>query len=203
MKALTPLGYVPVRQFFKLSIMRSYFNACLLAGCCFIASCSQQSSNQPYINIAATNSIIHNNQPQETNTARDLGDYANLVPIEIIDAASKNVFEKFGVEFAGNCYDCNLAAVSINKKYVDIINVCDKNNSYRLEKFTYELIANKLVVKTGKTEFVFTEIETAPVYELTIKGDSLSLKNKRLSKYYTQKKVLPKFKQHDCGDFEG
>jgi hypothetical protein len=183
--------------------MKDYLITCIIVCGCFIVSCSQQSSEASNVNIAAADTTLKAGQQKETTAQADLGAYADLVPVELIDAESKNVYEKYGLEFAGNCYDCDLAAVSISKKYFDISNVCDEKNIYRIEHFTYEAIAGKLVIKAGKTEFVFTRIETAPVYALTIKGDSLSLKNKRFSKYYTQKKVLPKFKQHDCGDFEG
>lgn len=183
--------------------MKDYRKTCIIVCCCFIISCSQQSSESSNKNIAAADTTIQVNQQKETTAPVYLGAYADLVPIELMDAESKNVYEKYGIEFAGNCYDCDLAAISISKKYFDISNVCDEKNKYRVEQFTYTTIAGKLVITAGKTEFVFTKIETAPVYSLTIQGDSLSLKNKRLSKYYTPKKELPKFKQHDCGDFEG
>jgi len=183
--------------------MKNYFSFCILFIFCFVIGCNQQSQEEQSAKRDAMAASIAGNQPQETTKPEDLGDYADLVPIEIINAKSKNVFEKYGLEFAGNCYDCDLASIRINKKYFDIFNVCDTKDLYRTDQFTCQFFTNKLVVKTGNREFVFTTIETVPVYELRIAGDSLSLKNKRLSKFYTQKKLLVKFKQHDCGDFEG
>ena len=133
----------------------------------------------------------------------NLGDFGYLAPIEVINPQSRNAYEKYGIEFSGNCYTCDLAAISINKKSFDIINVCNKDDFYRDEKFSYRSSPNEFIVITDKNKFIFTKIDTAPVYELKILGEKISLKKKRISKFYTQQKELIKFKQHDCGEFDG
>ena len=121
----------------------------------------------------------------------------------MLNPKSRSAFEKYGVDFTGNCYNCDLAAIGINKKHFDIINVCDETDIYRNENFTYEVSKNQLTISTDKNKFIFAKIDDAPVYELKILGEKISLKKKAFSKFYTQQKRLKKFKQHDCGDFEG
>jgi hypothetical protein len=133
----------------------------------------------------------------------NLADFGELVPITVIDPKNQKAYEKYGIDLSGNCYTCDLAAISINKKSFDIINVCDKDDFYRHEKFTYKASPNEFIVNTEKNQFIFTKVDPAPVYELKITGDKVSLKNKIVSKFYTQKKELNKFKQHDCGEFDG
>jgi len=58
----------------------------------------------------------------------NLADFANLVPVTVLNPKSKNAYEKYGIEFSSNCYACDLAAISGGKKSFDIINVCDKND---------------------------------------------------------------------------
>lgn len=175
---------------------------------CILASCDQKTSEAKKIKdtkISRDTSEVRSADSGSKNTAQidNLGDFGLLTPIEVLDPKSLNVYEKYGIEFDGNCYTCDLAIMRINKKHFDIVNVCDKDDFYRNETFVYEVHPNELRIKTDKNEFIFTKIETAPVYELRIVGDKISLKKKRISKFYTQEKELKKFKQHDCGEFDG
>lgn len=133
----------------------------------------------------------------------NLGNFSSLVPLEIIDSTSQNVYEKFGIEFTGNCYACDLAKIKINKKNFDFVNVCEKNDFYRIEDFTYTPTDSGINVLTDKNQFIFTRIGNSPVYKLRINGDKMLLKNKRISTYFTQEKNLKKFEEYDCGDFDG
>jgi hypothetical protein len=45
-----------------------------------------------------------------------------LIPIEIVDPKSTNVYEKYGLEFSGNCYACDLANLSISEKSIKLTN---------------------------------------------------------------------------------
>ena len=126
-----------------------------------------------------------------------------LIPIDTVDSKSKNTFEKYGLEFSGNCYDCDLAELSITKKSIRLTNVCDQKTNKVLEIVEIKNIDNGVEVKTKTLNIVFNEIDKAPVYELKIIGNNTNFKNLRISKYYTLKKLLKKFKEHDCGDFEG
>jgi len=186
-------------------IMKNYSKVFIFLICLFCFGCNQATHNEdirqasPISDTGKRPNVVLKNEKQFD----DLGDFAHLVPLTIIDTANSNVYEKYGIEFSGNCYDCDLAVISINKKNFDIINVCDKGDFYREEKFSYESSPNEFIVTTINNKFIFTKIDTAPVYELKVLGQEISLKKKRISKFYTQQKALNKFKQHDCGDFGG
>ncbi len=162
-----------------------------------MASCNQNKSKNEDIKIISTSVDTVNNKETDlqvkSNVQPDnLGDFNQLSPIEILNSKSRNVYEKYGIEFEGYCYTCDLAVMHINKKNFDIINICDKNDFHRNENFIYEVNPDELKIKTSKNEFIFTKIDTAPVYELKIFGPKISLKNKRFSKYYTHQKELNK-----------
>lgn len=132
-----------------------------------------------------------------------LSNFSNLVPLEIIDSTSKNIYQKYGIELGGNCYRCDLAIIKLNKKNFDFINVCNPEDFYRINKFSYHINETQLKIATDKNEFIFTKIDNSPVYKLKIKGNKFSLKNKIISFYYTHENNIHKFDQHDCGDFGG
>lgn len=175
---------------------------------CITESCHQNNLNNDERIPTKTSLDSTDNKPiiseaKDNATFDNLVDFGLLVPINILEPNSENVYEKFGIDFDGNCYTCDLAFMRIDKKNFDIVNVCDKNDFYRNEDWAYKLDTNKLIIKTKKTEFIFSKIEGAPVYELKIVGDSLLLENKRISQFYTQQKELKKFQQHDCDEFDG
>ncbi len=131
-------------------------------------------------------------------------DFSTLVPIDVLNSKSTDVYEKYGIEFSGNCYSCDLASLSITKKQIRWTNVCDEKDTFEIDHFSFSHEGNKTVFKTSERTYILTQIdEKAPVYELVIEGKKLELKNKRISKYFTTQKALPLFTEHDCGDFEG
>jgi hypothetical protein len=180
--------------------MKDHLKACIFFTCFFIAGCDQHPSQTERIKTAGIPPVSSRISMAEPG---DLGDFNHLSPVKILNPKSSNVYEKYGIEFEGNCYNCDLASIRINKKNFDLVNVCDKADYYRNEDFSYAVRSNGLTIKTGKNEFIFTRIDKAPVYELKILGDPISLKKKRISKFYTPAKELKKFKQHDCGEFDG
>lgn len=133
----------------------------------------------------------------------DLSEYSKLAPIELKESKSKNVFKKYGIEFSGNCYSCDLATFKINKKNFDIVNICDENDFERFKDFKYEKSGNILKIIISETTFIFTKVENEPIYQLTFEGKKPDLKNKRISEFYTPENLIEKFEEHDCGDFEG
>lgn len=141
--------------------------------------------------------------PKNVVNTNGLEDFSELVPLTILDATSQDVYEKYGIEFSGNCYDCDLAKININKKYFDFINVCDDENVQRFKIISYSNDNKILKIKTEEHEFLLTKIEDTPIYKLTINGKELALENKRIAVYFTQSKIINKFKEHDCGDFQG
>lgn len=130
-------------------------------------------------------------------------DFTSLVPIDILNGKSTNVYEKYGIEFSGNCYSCDLASLSITKKSIRWANVCDEKDTFKIDDFSYSNEGNKTIFKTPERTYVLTQIDKAPVYELVIEGKKLEMKNKRIAAYFTTEKALPLFTEHDCGDFGG
>lgn len=130
-------------------------------------------------------------------------DFSELIPIDVLDNKSTNVYEKYGIEFSGNCYSCDLASLSVTKNKIIWANICDENDTFEINDFSFSNEGNKTIIKTSERTYTLIQIDKAPVYELVIEGKKLELKNKRISRYFTIKKALPLFKEHDCGDFEG
>ena len=169
-----------------------------------LISCQKEKIVNPSLQQINSEKNIENKEVTSLdNNNGDLEDFSNLVPLEIVDSTSNNVYEKFGIDLAGNCYDCDLAKIKINKKTFALVNICDTNDFFRIEKFTHTSKNTELKISTDVNEFVFTKMNNSPVYKLEISGVKISLKNKRISKYYTNENNLKKFKQHDCGDFQG
>ncbi|MCJ7936079.1 MAG: hypothetical protein MUW56_21235 [Chryseobacterium sp.] len=131
------------------------------------------------------------------------GDFSALVPIDVLNSKSTNVYEKYGIEFSGNCYSCDLASLSITKDAMTWTNICDEMDTFKTDKFSFSVEGNKTVLKTSERTYILTQIDKAPVYELVVEGQKLELNNKRVSRYFTTQKALSLFKEHDCGDFEG
>ncbi|WP_411812899.1 hypothetical protein ACLB9Y_08355 [Chryseobacterium scophthalmum] len=130
-------------------------------------------------------------------------DLSDLIPIDVLDSKSTNVYEKYGIEFSGNCYSCDLASISVTKSKIIWTNVCDENDTFEINNLSFSNEGNKTIIKTSERTYTLNKIDKSPIYELVIEGEKLDLKNKRISKYFTIKKALPLFKEHDCGDFEG
>ena len=92
---------------------------------------------------------------------------------------------------------------SITEKTIKLTNVCDAKLN---QVFAFIKITNtksKIEIETKQSNFVFTAIDKAPIYQLKITGKNIQAESFRISKYYTLKKLLKKFEQHDCGDFQG
>ncbi|MDW9379351.1 hypothetical protein [Chryseobacterium sp. JV558] len=131
------------------------------------------------------------------------GELSELVPIDLLNSKSTNVYEKYGIEFSGNCYSCDLTSLSITKNTILWTNVCDDKDTFEIRDFSFSNEGNKTILKTPERTYIVTQIDKAPVYEVVVEGQKLELSNKRISRYFTTKKALPLFKEHDCGDFEG
>lgn len=130
-------------------------------------------------------------------------DFLALVPIDVLETKSTNVYEKYGIEFSGNCYSCDLASLSITKNRIIWTNICDEKDVFEINNLTTSGEGNKTILKTSDRTYILTQIDRAPIYELVVEGQKLELNNKRIAKYFTTKEALPHFKEHDCGNFEG
>ena len=180
--------------------MKNYIKYSILFLFPIIVSCNQNKTTEK--NDNSPKEIIKTNLNFKTTT-NHLSEYNELVPLTILDSVNDNVYEAYGIDFQGNCYDCDLTEIHISKKSFNFVNVCNQNTILQFENYTYTEEKDQLIIKTAAQEFVWTKINNCPVYELKITGDALSLKNNRISKFYTHKKYINRFKEHDCGDFEG
>ena len=84
-----------------------------------------------------------------------------------------------------------------------MINVCDEKDVFRINDFTCSTTEKELTIKTKGSEFHITKMDEAPVLPVRDQRGDWELKNKRLSIYFTHKSAINKFKEHDCGDFQG
>ena len=142
--------------------MKKYIKVGLFLICFLNTGCNQKNvKSKDITSVTMPSPSDSGNQPvselKKEPQFDNLADFANLVPIEVINPKSNNVYEKYGIEFSGNCYACDLAAISVTKKNFDIINVCDKNDFYRDEKFNYQASPNEFIVNTEKNKFIFTK----------------------------------------------
>ena len=48
-----------------------------------------------------------------------------LVPLTMLDKKKSSDFEKYGIGFAGSCYDCDLATCVLQTDQIVFINICD------------------------------------------------------------------------------
>lgn len=170
-------------------------------------SCKQSSKEQVNSNIA-----IRTTKPGSTGATATLSEaketisldaFNQLVPIDIVDTNSSDVYKKYGIDFSGYCYTCDLAKITITEKSMQLTNVCDEKQLEIYDVITMIKLVNGIELKTRQGDFIFTKIDNAPVYELKMTDNSGKNKQLRLSKYFTLEKLLNKFEQHNCGEFEG
>ena len=182
--------------------MKTYFLSISMLFC-LLTSCKQENketANQETV----TQSIEQTDVTTTTkNTSKLAIDLETLVPIEILDEHNTNVYEKYGIEFSGNCYACDLASLSITNNHIIWTNVCDEEDTFEITDFSFTTEGNQTILKTTDRTLLLTQIDKVPVYELVIEGKKLEMDNKRIAKYFTTKAALPNFKEHDCGDFDG
>ena len=172
-----------------------------------LGSCSPVTENKADKTDTETETAkITSNPASEKKTISKVeipDDFSALVPIDVLDTKSTDVYEKYGIEFSGNCYSCDLAGLSVTKDKMVWKNICDEKDTFEINRFTVSGEGNKIMLKTSGRTYILTQIDKAPVYELTIEGQKLELNNKRVAKYFTTKKALPLFKEHECGEFDG
>ncbi len=183
-------------------ILKTMFLSCMV----LFFSCQQKNgAKKSAAAFSSTASIDSIKKQKELTSISDdnLSLFKQLYPIAILRPESNDSFKKYGIEFSGICYACDLAEIKMNKKQLLLVNVCDSNEIYQIKDFTYNFRDSGLTIKTKNNEFYFKKIEKEPIFELKIKGDSLLLKNKSVAKYYTQKALVDRFEVHDCGDFQG
>lgn len=167
--------------------------------------CKQQKENQAALQQKSAPAPVEEKRPAlaQVDPFIALPDFEYLYPVELVNPKSKNIYEKYGIEFSGVCYACDLAEIRINPQEIDFINVCDNKDIARVTAFKYTIDEHRLIAEKEGQALIFTKIDAAPVYALEIIGAAFSFENKRIIKYYVPKKIIKRFKQHDCGDFQG
>lgn len=183
-------------------ILKTIFLPCMA----LLFSCQQKNEVKKSTVVFSSSTSIDSIQKQKELTSLsddNLALFKQLYPIAILQPESKNSFKKYGIEFSGICYACDLAEITLRKDVFHFVNVCDPNEIYQIREFTTNSSDAGITIKTPHNEFIFKRVEKEPIFELKIKGDSLFLKNKRIAKYYTQKALIDQFEVHDCGDFQG
>ena len=199
------IGFAPIlnRHFLKVFYMNKLVGL-LIVSVVFLSACRQQARETIAINDSSTAAKITApaNRAEKHEPAPLVINY-NFMPLEIVDDTTEDPFKRYGIEFSGNCYACDLASIHINGSSMKLVNVCDSTDVYRFEKLAAELTNEKFILTSGELTFTFIKKDKAPVYELKINGPKPALKNKRFSRFYTEAAKLGQFTNHDCGDFGG
>lgn len=126
-----------------------------------------------------------------------------LVPITILEQKSKKVFEKYGIDFQGNCYDCDLVNLKISRQKLVFTNVCDATQSIALKVLFIKKVNNQIIIGTPNSQWVLFKIAKEGVFQLKTEGSRMTNEGFKMSTFFTLKKKKHQFKVHDCGDFQG
>lgn len=126
-----------------------------------------------------------------------------LCALEIVNPESKNVYQKYGIDFGGTCYACDVADVVITGENIRLVNVCNKEVTETFLILSSVETKNGFKLSSTACEFIFSKLSDAPIYELKITGKMKSNRELRIHKYYTTPTDLLKFGLCDCEDFQG
>ncbi|WP_270090708.1 hypothetical protein [Sphingobacterium sp. SYP-B4668] len=174
----------------------------LVTGCSFTAT-QQGPADETRADSAAT-TITSPKVSTLSNTSRSKSQQVlDLLPVTILEDHEKDVFKKYGIEFTGNCYACDLAKIEVTAKQVIVTNVCDSTLQERFDIIDLNDSGAEVKVKTVGVVFIFRNTEEGPVREFIVQGDLKLKEGLRLSKYYIPVVTLEKFEVKDCGEFDG
>ena len=175
-----------------------------------LLSCKQSKSKENNTNALNQNSKNFTVELSDeiTDTVTSDAEYYKvsfdtLIPIEMLNKESESVYTKYGLEFTGNCYACDLAEFRIENKKFTISNVCDLNEYLNFDIQEIKNTEKRIEITTKKYNFIFTRVEDESIFKLQITNYDIKNKNLRISEYYTFKENLMQFETHDCGDFDG
>ena len=126
-----------------------------------------------------------------------------MIPLEIVEEGNVVATERYGLDFSGNCYACDVANVLVDGEMITLMNACDLENQASFKITDIEAQEKVLIVKTPVNEFVFEQIEEIPVYKVTVTGPLLDKEFFRMGAFYTTESKLKSFSIHDCGEFDG
>lgn len=166
-----------------------------------ISSCFQKNNSEQKPQVSDLNITFDTRKSPSNSIFHLFGD--TLIGLEIVNPDESDPYKKYGFEFNGHCYDCDLADILITIDGVSLINSCGTDDRLDFEKRMIQNSGDQIVISTEKVKFIFEKIEKGRIYHLTIEGDAEQHKNLRLTEYYTPKSELFKFEIHDCGEFDG
>lgn len=126
-----------------------------------------------------------------------------MIPLEIVEEGSVVATERYGLDFSGNCYACDVANLLIDGEMITLMNACDLENQVSFKVTGIEEKGNVIIVKTPVNEFVFEQIDEVPVYKVTVTGQSMDKEFFRMGAFYTTESKLKTFSIYDCGEFDG
>lgn len=126
-----------------------------------------------------------------------------LCPMIIIAPDNDNPFEKYGIDFEGVCYSCNVMRVVITSDQLQFINVCDVAEKYILPITKLSGDSTEVIITSNNVVLQWKQIEIAPIVELTILKGKLPVPSQSVQSFFTTYRALPQFHWHDCRDFEG
>lgn len=126
-----------------------------------------------------------------------------LRPMAIVKEDSAVVTEKYGLDFSGNCYACDVANMLVDGEMITLMNACDLESQISLKITSIEETDKAIIVVTPSNRFVFTEVEETTLYKLDVIGTPLDQELFRTAEFYTLNSLLNSFEIHDCGEFEG
>lgn len=163
-------------------------------------------------NTAGTKDTHHEagNQPAVTVSTISLDTIKNeaalqvkLVPIEIVDSSSQDVYKKYGISTSGMCYECDLAIISIANGKIRFSNICDSINFRSYDIISIERNGHMSEFRFKDDVLVLETINTGPVYRLRLKNALKPGERLKMKEYYSSEADIKKFEIHDCGDFGG
>lgn len=126
-----------------------------------------------------------------------------LVPLEIVDSSSPDVYKRFGISTSGMCYECDLANISIANGKIHFSNICDPGNSLSYEINRLVQNGQTTAIRFKEVMFVLEKINQVPVYRLQLENTLKPGERLKLKEYYSSEADIKKFEIHDCGEFEG
>ena len=126
-----------------------------------------------------------------------------LVPVQVVNARSAQPYQRYGIDFDGNCYSCNLAELQVTDTVVWLRNVCDSNLKQALHLLSVQHNGAQEVLRCSEGVLVLEKMNEAPVFRLTQPVPPRVNDKLRLRNFYTDKSRLHRFSVHDCGDFQG
>lgn len=172
--------------------------ATLAIGCKQTNSSKQVSAEQ----TPSTTEVVKESTPIKSEKVNQLMSEL-LIPMEIANKDAKDITKKYGLEFGGNCYACDVANIIVDGEMINLMNACDIQTQVSFKITKVEEKDKVIIVHTPSNEFVFERIDDYPMYQLTVKGQEIDKEHYRPAGYYTLKSKLETFEVHDCGDFEG